>query len=421
MPLLDGATGGLPGAHGVEEIHHVQQAEIGLHFGGLALGVLPARRETPLRVAHEHRALFAIEKDAVVRLGRVLLGAPHAVAPRDRAAFEFKLRRERVRRRDFARQLKQAAGRADRLGRLLAENHARGVDQMEAPVVKMALAGGLFLPPVLVADLRAVGNERGRAAPEIPVEGGGRRHRRRTQHAVGEMDLGLRLHDAAELPVGDELLHRLIRRALPALEADLHDSPALGDGVDHRAAFADVVGERLLAVNVEPALDTRHQLQRVPMRRRADDDRLEAGRREHVLVELEGLWPRTLEFFDVRRAFFEMRAVHIAEREHLDPAGFERGVDVDHAIPTAADEAEFHFAPGARRRFRDGGGATGSRGVGTPRMELGKGGGTGGDRTEELAAVERLHGAECPRRAERRKAKTEWARPANGAAVSSRR
>ena len=67
--------------------------------------------------------------------------------------------------------------------------------------------------------------------------------------------------------------------ALAALEADLDDatSAAFCAAASHGLAFADVVGQRLFAVDVQPLLEGGDELQGVPVRRRGDDDGLEAG------------------------------------------------------------------------------------------------------------------------------------------------
>ena len=63
-----------------------------------------------------------------------------------------------------------------------------------------------------------------------------------------------------------------------------------------------------------------------------------------------------------------MFAIDITEREHLDAPNLEGGLDIDHAIPTTADQAEFELLgfgncfcrvsdEGAEREAAGGGGA----------------------------------------------------------------
>ena len=88
-------------------------------------------------------------------------------------------------------------------------------------------------------------------------------------------------------------------KLLAALEADLDDGLGVlfGRG-EHGLAFADVVGQRLFAVDVQPLVEGRDELQGVPVRRRGDNDGLEAGDGEQLAIVLEGLRTLVLSLFD---------------------------------------------------------------------------------------------------------------------------
>ena len=84
-------------------------------------------------------------------------------------------------------------GDAERHG--LAENHAGRIDQVNAPVHKVAVAVFLFEAPGHVADLRAIRQLGGRAAPEVPIQGRGRVLGLGVFEAGGVMNLDIGLDD----------------------------------------------------------------------------------------------------------------------------------------------------------------------------------------------------------------------------------
>ena len=118
------------------------------------------------------------------------------------------------------------------------------------------------------------------------------------------MDLGIDLHDLARLAGVDELLDFGESLALAALEADLHDAAMPGSRLDHGLALANVVGQRLLAIDVKPVLQGGDELQGVPVRRRGDDHRVEPFEVEQFLVELERLRPLALQLLQFVGACF---------------------------------------------------------------------------------------------------------------------
>ena len=112
---------------------------------------------------------------------------------------------------------------------------------------------------------------------------------------------------------------------------------------DHGPALANVVRQRLLTVDVQILLHGRQEGQRVPVRRRGDDHRVEAAGCEQVLVVLERPGPRALQLLDLGGAVGQMLAVHVTQGHHLHIAHFERGPDVDHAVAAAPDQAELEL------------------------------------------------------------------------------
>ena len=100
------------------------------------------------------------------------------------------------------------------------------------------------------------------------------------------------------------------------------------------------------------------------------------GTSSSSLVVLEGLRALALELLDLVGAIGEMVAIDIAQGDDLDAAGLEGGLDIDHAVPAAADEAEL-----------DGGR---SRAVGRTK-KTGHCRGTRHGRTKKLPAIKRFH------------------------------
>ena len=91
------------------------------------------------------------------------------------------------------------------------------------------------------------------------------------------MNIGLGANDAARVARLHMFARRLESGALAPLEADLHDAVGLLDRIDHGPAFAYIVSERFLAINIQTMIEGGDKLKGVPMRRCGDDDGLEAG------------------------------------------------------------------------------------------------------------------------------------------------
>src|SRR5262249_74996 len=95
------------------------------------------------------------------------------MAPGQRAGSEIEVGSQHIGSGDFIFEAIEAAGRANRLRRAFAQDDATRINQMDAPIDEVAVAGRFFETPVLVADLRAVRDFRRRAAPGVPVKRSG--------------------------------------------------------------------------------------------------------------------------------------------------------------------------------------------------------------------------------------------------------
>ena len=109
--------------------------------------------------------------------------------------------------------------------------------------------------------------------------------------------------------------------------------------VDQRPAFAHVVRQRLFRIHVQAALQAGDQLQRVPVRRRADDHHVQVRLVQHLRVQLERLRLLALQLLQFGDALVQVLAVHVADRGHFDAADLERRLGVDHPVPADADDA----------------------------------------------------------------------------------
>src|SRR5690606_5080459 len=154
----------------VEEVARVLHHHVGAVFALLAGSVATRRDQHPFRIAHEDRSLLAVKEESVVRFRRVLLGAPQAMPPGDRATLELDVRDERVRCRDLSLVTIESTGGRHGFRRRFPQNEPSGVDQMNAPIVQVSVAGRFFEAPVAVPDLRTVRNQRAGSAPEVPVQ-----------------------------------------------------------------------------------------------------------------------------------------------------------------------------------------------------------------------------------------------------------
>ena len=236
----------------------------------------------------------------------------------------------------------EAARGLDRAGGVEREHGADRVDPVDAPVHEVPVAVGLLEPPVEVPHLRAVGQLRGGTAPRVPVEArrGGDRARVLELSRGRVVDLGGDGHDPPRVAGRDVLPRLQDRGALSPLEAHLDDAPARLRRLHHRPALAHVVGEGLLAVDVEAPPAGLDEGQRVPVGRGGDDHRLQPRHVEELPVVLEGPRRLSLRPSHLLRGLREVLAVDVAQGNDLDTARLEGGVEDDTAVPAAADHAE---------------------------------------------------------------------------------
>src|SRR5215469_9880011 len=103
------------------------------------------------------------------------------------------------------------------------------------------------------------------------------------------MDVRIDTYDPACVSLLDMLTDGLERRTFPALETDLHDPAALFHSIDHGTAFADIVAQRFLAIDIQPAVQRANNLERMPVGRRGNDDGFETGHLEQVVIHFECL------------------------------------------------------------------------------------------------------------------------------------
>src|SRR5262252_6099632 len=102
-----------------------------------------------------------------------------------------------------------------------------------------------------MADLRAVSNERGGSAPELPIQRGRRRLRCRVFGSGGIVDVCLSAHNAAGISRLDVVADGLKGCILASLESYLDQTFARFDRRHHGLAFTDVVTQWFLAINVQ--------------------------------------------------------------------------------------------------------------------------------------------------------------------------
>jgi hypothetical protein len=99
--------------------------------------------------------------------------------------------------------------------------------------------------------------------------------------------------------------------------------------------------------------------------------------REQLFIVLERLRATALELLDLVGALAQVCAVHVAQRDHFHAANLECGLDIHHAVPTAADQAKLE-------RALRGGGAQHRRERGECRRAH-------GGKVQELAARDGVH------------------------------
>ena len=128
---------------------------------------------------------------------------------------------------------------------------------------------------------------------------------------------------------------------LTSLETNLYDPFADLDRLGHGAALADVISQRLLAVDIQPMLQAGDQMQRVPVGWTGDDNHVQIGFVQHLGVQLERLRPLALQLLQFARIFFQVLAIHVADRRYLDAADLESCLGIHHAVPSDTNHGHF--------------------------------------------------------------------------------
>ena len=214
------------------------------------------------------------------------------------------------------------------------------------------MPSSLFETPGEMTDLRRVGDLGRRAAPEVPIE----RRRRVLDGGVTQarqvMNLGVYLHDSSEIPLLEIVTDLLNGRTLVPLKANLDNDVLFLCRRDHRLRLADVIGERFLTVDIQILLDRRQEGQGMPVRRRGDNDRLEARRRQEFLIVLERPRPRALHLLNGRGGLHQVLTVHVTHGAHFHAAHLERRPHIGHPVVAAADHAKLEFRLPRRGRGR---------------------------------------------------------------------
>ena len=226
---------------------------------------------------------------------------------------------------------------------------------MRALVAQVAVAVGRLPVPIVVELGPGDGSHRGGTQIQIVVHA-----RRRLEFA--------RLADRLPQPVaqspgefhfadlaGVDVLDRLDRAEhRAALRAGLADPVVLPRGLDHAAAFADVVADRLLDVDVLAGLHRPNGRQGVPVVRRGDRDdvdRLVVKRLADVADEL-GL--AALLRLDLLDAFLADRFVRVADARDLALGQIDVRADVVAAAAANADDHDAQPVVGAGGLRRSG-------------------------------------------------------------------
>src|SRR5262249_1142496 len=245
------------------------------------------------------------------------------------------------------------------------------VHLVDALVAQVAVAVSVDPVPVVVEFRPHDRQLRGRAAPQVVVDAGGRLGRLlHLPHApaglVAPADGQIDLAELAALDVGDGVAHAL---GTAALGADLADPVELPGGSQHDRAFLDVVAGRLLAVHVLAVLHGPDGHQGVPVVRGGDGDDVDVLVLDHpadVLLVLRGF---PLRRFDPLHRVADDCLVAVAHDGDLGvdvPVG-EPG-DVAHAPAVDADDGDPQPVVG------------GAGPGGGERLGLGEGGSAGGGR-----------------------------------------
>ena len=235
--------------------------------------------------------------------------------------------------------------------------------------------------------------QRGRAAPEVPIEAGWRRLRHALADAIGHLvhDVeGANGGDGAEIPGADQLDHAPVVLGGMDLGANLADGVALPDCIADSKAFRQVQRHRLLQIDVLARLAGGDGDQRVPVWRSGNDNRVEVFLLQH-LAEIAVAFASVFELLHHRVAA-GFPGIAGAGDDHI---GLTRaGAEIGAPHAAATDEAEVNAAVRA-------GLGQGGRLSGGGKVRRGEtNGGDGGSFFEKSAAGKRavlVHGGHSTR------------------------
>jgi len=199
-----------------------------------------------------------------------------------------------------------------------------------------------------VATRRRVGPGRGRAEPALVIEVG--RHRFRSLLAgepaadgkgAGHADLDLL--ELADVTVAHALAGHAHLQAGAAPGAALQDALVFGDRPADGASVGDAAAERFFRIQILAGPGRRDGDTGVPVVGRGVHDGVDVGTRQHlaeIVVEV------ALADFGEGGGAFEVLAVDVAERNHLDAFVGQEGAQVAGALAAEADAGQAHAAVG---------------------------------------------------------------------------
>lgn len=159
------------------------------------------------------------------------------------------------------------------------------------------------------------------------------------------------LSDLPDRAVADKLKGAQDEGVEQALVTDDKDLLAAAVGVGDGLALVDGVSEALLAVDMLAGGKCIEAHARVEIKRRGDEDAVEAGHIEHLAVIGKAFCA-----FDARQTYLKVRVVVVAQGNDFNSWGAQEMGGEEAPARAVADEADAHAV---RRRVSDGGGAQG--------------------------------------------------------------
>src|SRR5262249_53904152 len=206
--------------------------------------------------------------------------------------------------------------------------------------------------PVVVEMILVEGALPGRPQPQIVIDAWRAGAVGLLAYSVARLEAeAARRVKLANAALVQELDRRLNGRVAAALQADRDDAVVLARGLDHLAAFPDVVRRRLLDVDVLACLAGPDSGERVPVVRGGDGDGV------HTLVVEDaaqvGLGLALLFAAEVFQSFGEQPLVHVAERDNVDVRELGEFFVMGRAATADADNGELTMSFGLAAREVD--------------------------------------------------------------------